>query len=128
MAFITISSTNISGWQGNSSNVQLRIYTNAGFTSISGNSYPATVTTNPASLGTFYQTYNCTANGTVLTVPAVSLDSTTDSVNNPSATFSAVFFDLGSGKEIQAFGEFVLYPTPTSTTWGNIFALGADEF
>ena len=129
MALITISSANIYGWTGNNSNVELLIYTNGSFTSANGNIYPASIPTNPASLGTFYQVYPCTSANSILTLPAVTLDSTTDSVDNPAATYSAVFFDAGSGLQIQPFGtqqSFSLSPTPTTTTWGNIFAAGAN--
>jgi len=37
---ITIASVTIPGWQGNSTGVQLRIYTNASFTAASGTLYP----------------------------------------------------------------------------------------
>jgi len=129
MASITIGNIAISGWQGNTNGVQLRIYTNGSFTATGGNLHPATVQDNPASLGTFFQTYTCTVSGSTLTVPTVTLDSTTDSPDNPSASYSAIFFDTSSGKQIQQFGtysSFSISPSPTSTTWGNIFAAGSD--
>ena len=129
MAAITISSTALNGWQGNSTGVQLRIYTNSAFTASSGNVYPITQLTNPASLGQFYQAFNCTVSGTTMTIPSISLDSTSDSPDNPNATYSAVLFDSQSGQAIQSFGtttQFTLLPTPTTTTWGAIFAAGAD--
>jgi hypothetical protein len=129
MASIQIQSANISGWQGNSVGVQLRIYTNSSFTATSGNLYPQTVP-NPASLGSFYQVYSCTVSGSTLTLPAVNLDSTTDSIDNPSATFSAVLWDSVSGKQIQQFGTestFALAPSPTTTSWGNVFIADLDD-
>jgi hypothetical protein len=129
MASITISSANVAGWQGNSTGVQLRIYTNSSFTASSGNLYPQTMG-NPASLGSFYQVYSCSVSGSTLTLPPVHLDSTTDSIDNPSATFSAVLWDSVSGKPIQVFGTestFALAPSPTTTSWGNVFAADLDD-
>jgi hypothetical protein len=130
MASISIASVTISGWQGNTSGVQLLIYTNQSFTSASGNIYPQSIRCAPASLGTFYQTYTCTVSSGSLVIPAVTLDSTTDSPDNPDATFSAVLFDSTSGKQIQTFGtfsSFSLDPSPASTTWAAIFTSEADE-
>jgi len=129
MASITISNIAIPNWQGNTQGVQLRVFTNGSFTASNGNVNPATFQSNPASLGTFFRTYTCSVSGSTLTVPTVTLDSTTDSIDNPSASYSAVLFDTNSGKPIQPFGtytSFSLSPSPTSTTWGNIFAAGSD--
>ncbi|HEY2467981.1 MAG TPA: hypothetical protein VGI45_09065 [Terracidiphilus sp.] len=129
MASITISNISLSSWQGNTFGVQLRIYTNGNFTANGGNLHQATIQSNPASLSTFFDVYNCTYSSGSLFVPAVTLDSTTDSPDNPSASYSAVLFDTNSGKQIQQFGtynSFQLSPSPTTTTWGNIFAAGSD--
>lgn len=129
MPQITIASATIPGWQGNTSGVQLRIYANQSFTASSGTLYPQSNANAPASLGTFFQVYPCTVSGGGLVIPAVTLDSTTDSPDNPDATFSAVLFDTQSGKQIQPFGtfpSFPLNPTPTSTTWAAIFSAEAD--
>jgi hypothetical protein len=131
MALITIASVVIPGWQGNTTGIQLRIYTNADFTASTGTLYPKTIVPNikTAGLGSFYQANPCTVSGTTLTLPAVTLDSTTDSPDNPNGTYSAVLFDSISGKQIQDFGTFSAFslsPTPTSTTWAAIFAAEAD--
>jgi hypothetical protein len=130
MASITIASVTIPGWQGNTSGVTLRIYTNASFTAESGTLYPKSNTCAPSSLGTFFQSYACTVSSGTLVVPAVTIDSTADSPDNPDATFSAVLFDSQSGKQIQSFGtfgQFSLNPSPTSTTWAAIFTAEADS-
>lgn len=126
MSLITIASVTVSGWQGNTSGVSLRIYTNADFTAATGTFYPRTVPDNlkSAGLGTFYQSYPCTVANGALTIPAVSVDSTTDSTDNPASTYSAVLWDGTSGKPIQTFGtssSFALPPTPAATTWAAIF-------
>jgi hypothetical protein len=122
MAVITINSQNLYGWQGNSSNVALQIKCDATFTANSGNIVMAT-SDNPASLGSFYQLYTCTVSGTTLTIPAVTLDSTSDSSNNPSATYSAHLYDQSTNQTIQAYGtSFGVNPDTTPTTWANIFS------
>ena len=129
MPLITIASVTIPGWQGNTAGVSLRIYANAPFTAESGTIYPQSVMTNPISLGTFFQSYACTVASGALTIPAVELDSTVDSPDNPDATYSAVLWDGASGQPIQQFGtrsQFTLSPSPTSTTWAAIFTAEAD--
>jgi hypothetical protein len=124
MALITIASVTIPGWQGNSSGVDLRIYTNESFTAATGTLYPQSVRQNLASLGTFFQSSVCTVSGGSLTVPAITIDSTTDSPDNPDATYSAVLWDTTTNLPLQNFGtfaSFALAPTPTSTTWAAIF-------
>jgi hypothetical protein len=130
MASIVIASVTIPGWQGNTSGVQLRIFANQSFTAASGTLYPKSNTLAPSSLGTFYQSYTCTVSGGSLVVPAVTIDSTSDSPDNPSATYSAVLWDSQAGKQIQSFGtfgQFSLNPTPTPTTWAAIFTAEADS-
>lgn len=119
---ITIASVTIPGWQGNSTGVQLRIYTNASFTAARGTLYPKSNTLAPQSIGTFFQSHACTMSSGSLVIPAVIIDSTTDSVDNPDATHTAVLWDSASGQLIQPFfSSFSLDPSPTSTTWAAIF-------
>ncbi len=123
MATITIASTVIPGWQGNSSGKQLRIYANKSFTAASGTLYPKSNPCASASLGTFFQSYACTVSSSSLVVPVVTIDSTTDSPDNPDATYTAVLWDSTTGKQIQPFfSSFSLSPEPTSTTWAVIFS------
>lgn len=124
MALVTIASATIPGWQGNTSGIVLRIYTNASFTAESGTLYPQSVRTNSASLGTFFQSYGCTVANGALTIPQIEIDSTADSPDNPDATYSAVLWDTTSGQPVQNFGTLAswqLTPSPTSTTWATIF-------
>lgn len=130
MPSISIASVTIPGWQGNTSGVSLRVYATDPFTAESGTIYPESVLANPASLGTFFQSYACTVTSGELVIPAVTLDSTTDSPDNPNATYAAVLWDGASGLPIQQFGtfpEFGIPPSPTSTTWAAIFAAEAIE-
>jgi hypothetical protein len=131
MPQITIASVTLPDWQGNSE-VSLLIYTNEDFTAQSGNIHPKSVQTNPLSLGTFFRNVPCDTTTTPgsLIIPAVTLDSTVDSPDNPGATYSAVLWDVVSGKPIQNFGttgQFAVPATPTPTTWATIFAGEADE-
>jgi hypothetical protein len=124
---VTIASTTIPGWQGNSSGVMLRIYANKSFTAASGTLYPKSNPCAPVSLGTFFQLFACTVSSGSLVIPSVTIDSTTDSVDNPDATYTAVLWDSTSGKQIQPFfSSFALSPTPASTTWAAIFSAEAN--
>lgn len=137
MPQITIASVDLLDWQGLQQGIFLLIYTNEAFTAQSGAIHPASVRANPLSLGTFYRSVPCTYTpfgvgvpASKLTIPAITLDSTEDSPDNPGTSYSAVFFDSTSGEEIETFGtkdKFTLPPAPTSTTWANIFAEEADE-
>ena len=130
MANITISSATVAGWQGNSSGVKLRVYTNDDFIASDGSIYPKSVVNNPPALGTFFQEYACSVSSGSLVIPAVTLDSTTDSTDNPDASYSAVLWDSVSGTKIQQFGtrpSFTLQPTPVNITWSQIFSTAATE-
>jgi hypothetical protein len=125
MAQITIASTSIPGWQGSSSGITLHIYTNAAFAAASGTLYPQTILSNAASLGTFFLSFACTVSGGALVIPAITIDSTTDALDNPAATYTAVVWDTNAGMAVQPIGTFYLLPSPTSTTWAAIFAAEA---
>jgi hypothetical protein len=130
MPLITIASVDIAGWQGNASGISLRIYANQSFTAQSGDIIPRSVLANPASLGTFFKSVACTVASGVLTIPAVTLDSTVDSTDNPDATYSAVFWDGTSNLPIQTFGHRGQFPvpvSPTPTTWAALFATEANQ-
>jgi hypothetical protein len=127
MPLITIAAVTIPDWQGNTSGVSLRIYTNENFIAQSGTIYPKSVLANPASLGTFFQSVVCTISGADLTIPEVQIDSTTDSPDRPDATYSAVFWDDDAEQPIQTFGickKFSVAASPTSTTWAAVFTSG----
>jgi len=128
MAVISIASVTVPGWQGNTSGVTLRVYINTAFSAATGTLYPQTVRCAPASLGTFFREYACSVSSGALVIPAVSLDSTVDSPDNPNATYTAELHDSASGKAIQQFGTFSTFPlapAPTSTTWAAIFTAEA---
>jgi hypothetical protein len=132
MPSIAIAAVTIPNWSGNTSGISLRVYNNQNFLAQSGTLYPATVQNNlkAAGLGTFFQSFACTVASGALTIPALALDSTADSPDNPAATYSAVFWDGASGQPIQPFGSaaaFSLSPAPTSTTWAAIFTAAEDE-
>jgi hypothetical protein len=130
MPLITIASVIIPNWQGNTSGIALRIYANAPFTAQTGTLYPIGLPNNAASLGTFFQSIACTVASGSLTIPAVTLDSTTDSPDNPATSYSALLFDGASGKVIEPFGTFAAFAlpaTPASTTWAQIFLAEATE-
>ena len=124
MAEVTIASETVPNWQGNTTGVTLRIYCNSDFTASDGTFVPKSIRSNWAGLGTFYESGACTVSSGSLVIPAVTLESTTDSLDNPTTTYSAVLWDSISGLPIQNFGTYAcwsLASTPTSTTWGAVF-------
>ncbi|WP_420239210.1 hypothetical protein ACOBR2_06405 [Telmatobacter bradus] len=117
---ISIASITLSNWQGDST-IALRIDVDQTFTSEAGNIWLKTLG-NPAGKGDFYQQFACTVSGNNLTLPEISLDSTTDSPDNPAARYRAVLVDTSTGDVLQRFGPaFSLAPGDASTTWPAIF-------
>lgn len=128
MPLITIASVTIPNWQGSASGVSLRIYANQSFTAQSGKIVPRSMLTNPPSLGTFFDSTACTVSAGSLEIPAITLESTVDSPDNPDVTYSAVLWDGSSGQPIQTFGttgQFAVPAAPVDTTWADVFAAGA---
>ena len=119
MAVITFSPATIGNWEL-SNNVVLRIYALESFVSADGNLNAAGVPSEDASQNSnFFQAVSCTLSGTTLAIAACMLESTTDSLDNPSAKYGAYFF-TNEGQNLGAFGEFAAFmlpASPTSTTW-----------
>jgi hypothetical protein len=134
MATKNIAPVTLPNWQGVSDSISLFIYIHTAFASAGGSLYPATVEHNLpyngiCTSGTFYIAAPCTVSGSSLTIPAISLDSTTDSPDNPNALLSAVLWDTAAGQPIEHLGTFTRFSLPaepTSTTWAQIFATEAN--
>lgn len=134
MAQITITTTTINIWQGVGDSIALFVLVNAPFTSSDGGMYPATVERHlpyagrPAS-GTCYFSVACEVGGggSTLTIPAITLPSTTDSPDNPATSYSALLWDTAAGAPLQQFGTFsrwTLQPSydgSTNITWADVF-------
>jgi hypothetical protein len=119
MAVISIASAALSNWELGP-DVQLRIYALESFVSADGNLNAAGVPSQDSSQNdNFFQAVSCTQSGTTLTIAACTLESTIDSLDNPSAQYGAYFF-TNEGQNLGVFAEFaafVLPAAPTSTTW-----------
>lgn len=132
MALITIAPVVLPHWQEADTGVQLRVYFNQSFTAQTGTLYvgsrcPFAVRASGAG---FYAAYSCVVSEEGLTIPQVQLDSTTDSPDNPDATYSAMFWDVQTGQLIQSFGtfsEFSIGPGAANTTWADIFKQMAEN-
>lgn len=122
MASITIASVTVPNWEL-TSDVQLRLYALESFVAADGTLVAAGVPSEDCSQNNnFFQAVNCTLSGTTLTIAACTLESTSDSMDNPEARYGAFFFTT-EGQLIGAFGEFASFAlpaSPTSTTWGAI--------
>lgn len=120
MSQITVSSTQIPSWQEPSA-TELRIFLNHGFVTSDGKvlqpGSPAT--------GIAYLSVACTVVGSVLTIPTLLLDSTTDGRNYVASRYSAFFFDADGNRvaPYQPFSNFAVPPTfsaGTTCNWSDI--------
>ena len=122
MATITIAAVSVPNWELGS-DVQLRIYALESFVSADGDLNPAGVPSEDSSQNdNFYQAVACTLSGTTLSIAGCTLESTTDSLDNPAAKYGAYFF-TAEGQNLGAFAEFAAFAlpaAPTSTTWAAI--------
>jgi hypothetical protein len=119
MASISIASVSINNWELGP-DVQLRIYALQSFVSADGNLNPAGIPSEDSSQNdNFYQAVACTLAGTTLTIAACTLESTTDSLDDPSAQYGAFFFTT-EGQNLGAFAQFAAFSlpaAPANTTW-----------
>ena len=122
MASITIASVNTPNWDL-TSDVVLRIYPLQSFIAADGTMIAAGIPSeDSAQNNNFYQSVACSLSGTTLTIASCTLESTTDSQDNPSAQYSAYFFTT-EGQRLGCFAEFAAFSlpaAPTSTTWNAI--------
>lgn len=128
MPVISIAATTIQDWDTSyGSDVVLRIYPLASF--LTSDTPPVMIQGGPLnvqdaeSCQNWYSAAYPTLAGTVLTIPATALYSTTDSPDNPSATYAAALFSRWEGIFIDWFFEFSSFfvpASPTSTTWAAI--------
>jgi len=119
MASISIAAISIPNWELGS-DVQLRIYPLQSFIAADDTIEAAGIPSEDSSQSdNFFLPVACTLSGTTLAIASCTLESTTDSLDNPSATYGAYFYTT-EGQRIAAFGEFasfVLPSAPTNTTW-----------
>ena len=74
----------------------------------------------------FFISVVCTLAGTVLSIAAVTLKSTTDSLDNPSAKYGA-FFYTNEGEQIAPFGSFASFLLPASPNIKTFDAIDMEE-
>lgn len=114
---ITVASTTVNNVQyGTSQVLTMRVYADArgkqGFTTSDGTWIIA------GGVGTqnSYKIIQCTIVGTTVTIPSFTIDSTTDSIDEPNAVYTFVFYYGTSQKDYWAV-EYVIPAGPTNTTW-----------
>jgi len=112
----TIESISLANWQG-TSNVSLQICCDRSFVGSSG------AIIQKSSDRTFFTLQACSISGTTLTIPAITIESTVDSVSNPYALYTAYFYDAALCERLTMFGG-CSFPVPatTTTTWATIFS------
>lgn len=120
-ATITIASTTVAPTTtypiSPTSTATLRIYSNVTFTAADG----SIVMAGTPGTGAFYKSVTCTISAGVITIPSFTLTSTTDSVDNQTALYTAVFFDAKGVRRDVFLADF---PLPLSLgliqTWAKI--------
>lgn len=120
-ATITIASTTVAPTTtyptSPTSTATLRIYSNVTFTAADG----SIVMAGTPGTGAFYKSVTCTISSGVITIPAFTLPSTTDAVDNQAALYTAVFYDAKGVKRDVFLADF---PLPLSLglnqTWAQI--------
>jgi len=116
---ITVNPITVSSWrypmvQG----IKVRIYPNNTFLTSDG----SLVKRGQVGVSQWYKEYSCTVSGTNVTLPTMTLDSTTDS-DVPSASYTAIFFDSKGNKIDTYYNAFRVPSTYGSTvTWNDIRA------
>lgn len=120
-ATITIASTTIAPSTtyptSPSATATLRIYSSITFTASDG----TVVMAGTPGSGAFFKSVTCTITGGVITIPAFTLLSTTDAVDNSNARYTAIFFDSKGVKRDTYLADFPLPISLGSTiTWGQI--------
>jgi len=131
-AQIQVQQYTIEGWQDTRTNIELWIFANESFLTADGKS----VLRGDPSNKLVFKRVACTVNlgAKTLTIAAFSIDSTTDSVTNPYATYSAWFY-TATGSAIAPYGEWSQFrvpseiasnsgcgPTGLCATWADIAA------
>lgn len=106
MSAIVVNSFTIPNYNGGGSTANIRIYADKSFLTSDG----VRIFKSKAGGSIWYKSVSCTVAGTVITVPQITIDSTTDS-DNPDATYTGVIFD-SSG--IQRDYVFKHWSVPTS--------------
>lgn len=106
MSAIVVNSFTIPNYNGGGSTASIRIYADKPFLTSDG----VRIFKSKAGGSIWYKSVSCTVAGTVITVPQITIDSTTDS-DNPDATYTGLIFD-SSG--IQRDYVFKNWSVPTS--------------
>lgn len=113
---ITVSSQTVPGWQYGTP-ATMRVYVNSTFTDTDGVTHLAQATGGP----NFFVAVTCTASGTTLTIPSFTIASTADSPDNPSATYTFIFYDKnGVRRDTWAAAYQIPIILGTTVTWARL--------
>ncbi|GEM_PF-5690960 len=116
-ATVTISSTTIENIQYGGSTCTLKIWANSNFFTSGG----LAVLGGAVGSDNVYKSVACTISGTTLTIPSLTIDSTTDSIDKPTAVYTAVFYDsTGRRRDVYLSNFRVSHSLAPTTTWGAI--------
>jgi hypothetical protein len=113
---VTITSTSVSNWTWGGSTCTLKVFASETFRTSSS----TTVLAGSPTTGAGAQSFSCTVNGTVITIPAITIDSTTDGTPN-SVHYQAWIYDSRGVRRQPLIQDFVLpLSMAPSTTWTGI--------
>jgi hypothetical protein len=102
---VSVSGLQVKNWQFGGTTATLRVYS-SGFTASDGTVVPA----GSASAGP-YQTVSCTVAGSTVTCPTFTIHTTTDALDDQTATLTGILFDSANRQRVVVFSG---YSVPTS--------------
>lgn len=112
---VTVSASTLSNWRYGTANVALRVYASDNFVASTG----ATVMGSPVGSGGFYKIIGCTVNSGVVTIPAFTIDSTTDGSDKTHVSYTFIFYEGNTRRDIY-YKAGLRIPPATPTTFGSI--------
>lgn len=107
MAYLTLQTFQISNWNWGGDTCTLRIFASQAFFEKSTGAYIAQG--NVQNANSFYQSYNCTISAGIVSVPQVTLATTTDS-SVPTAVYTAALFDENGVNRYTLLSQFYVAP------------------
>jgi hypothetical protein len=114
---ITVSATTITGYNYGGSTATLRFYAAQTFTASDGTTVPGGAVGGDG----FYKSVACTVASTTLSIPQFTIASTTDSLDLPNVTYTAVLFDSkGVKRDTLLAGFRVPISLGVSITWAQL--------
>lgn len=120
MSVITITASDVAAYTGMRTPATARLYANEQFT----DSTSVIVAEGSKLRPVFYQSFTASLVSGNIRIASGTAYSTTNSTDNPSATYTLVIYDT-AGREMYTVGTNISIPTTTPTTWAAILVSSA---